>query len=347
MKYLITLKPVTHDTNTSSYSVLVEIAWDRKEITRSLKIPAANYTQRNSYMRSFAQGISMCGNQIFLSNWNYITVVDYKKFIVVDAFSHNLMADNHGIEATPNEVFVCSTAIDAVLCFNINNYRLKWYWRPDDSGLDTKFTIPSFLSMLKKTAFLPGKMAHRLGISKKIKIPFLENEYRGTDKKKSPFHNHHLNEVKFQNGQLYLLSKGWNDKNSSSIIRFSSESQNANFMASPGSFCGAHDLLFRNSKIIVTESQTESIGWMNNEGEIKHKVLGNGSNYVRGIDATSHGFLVGFSFDRIKKSGSMQPFIREYDEEFINIKEEMTLSDFYPENIGGAIHNIYKIKDEN
>ena len=345
MKYLVTLKPVTHGSNYSTYSVLLEINWNTKKIIRSLKIPAANYNCKNSYMRSFAQGCCKQGKYIYVSNWNFVSVVDYDSFEIVDAFSHPLMADNHGIDTSEDEIFVCSTSIDALLCFDLKSYQLKWFWRPDETPLDNKFFVPSFFAAIKKREFYLGKIAQRLKLAQKIKIPFNVSEFRSQDKKKSPYHNHHLNEVIYYKNSLYILTKGWNNTLSSSIIRLYPETKEAAFISPPGSYCGAHDLLTDNDRIIITESGSECVGFLSNDNVVSHTKITNHESFIRGIASTNDGFLVGFSYNRKKTRGPKQSVIREYDKNFNQVNYELNFDTFYPDSIGSAIHNIYRADD--
>ncbi|VBB43635.1 conserved hypothetical protein [uncultured Desulfatiglans sp.] len=352
MKYLITLKPLTHETTIHSYSVLAELNWRTKTIERWLKIPAANFSGRNSYMRSFSQGICKDGDKLFLSGWNFLIEIKYSSFEIINVFSHRFMSDIHSLDVTRNELFVCSTGIDTLLCFDREDYSLKWFWRIEDSDLERKQAIPTSLSFLKKRGSFVGKVIRKSGffhLLRLIKVRFEDNEYRATDKTKSAYHAYHMNEVKLNKNKIYLCTKGWNDIKfvRSSIIELDMQTQHADFYASPGSFCGAHDLLFMNgqNKLLVTESGSESVGIMNTvNNSIEHYKLSQNDYFVRGIAPKPDGFLIGFSPDRLRTCGTSYPFIREYDKRLNQIGEDFTIEGFYSDCVGGAIHNLLLVQ---
>ena len=353
MKYLITLKPLTHETNTSSYSVMAELNWETRRVERALKIPAANFSGQNSFMRSFSQGVCKDGNKIFLAGWNFIMEIDYSSFQISNVFSHNLMSDIHSISVTKNDLFVCSTGIDTLLCFDRKSYSLKWFWRIEDSGIDTKLRIPIIFSFLRKRSSIISKIVRRLGFfqfQKLFKISFKTDEYRSVDKRRSPYHAYHMNEFAVINNQVYICTKGWNDNEftKSAIIVLDLNTRNSFFLAKPGTFCGAHDLLFlhKEKKLFVTESGNQSIGILDiNKKSIEHRRLCEKKYFIRGIASCSNGFLVGFTSDRLRTCGGSYPFIIEYDNSFNQVGNSFVFDQFYTEDIGGAIHNIFYITD--
>jgi hypothetical protein len=350
MKYLVALKPLTHNTFHQSYAILLEIEWKKKLITRSIKIPSASFSSNSGYMRSNLQGIAVYGDKIYLSLWNFIVIVDYQSFDMIDSFSHPLMADLHGIAVTDSEVLVCSTAIDTLLCFDRSSQRLKWHWRPDDSQLDSKVTLPKMLGFfLRKTNFI-SKVLYRLNILdkivKKIKIKFEIQEYRGLDKTRSMLHFHHLNEVAVRGDEIYILTKGWNDSTSSSMIKLNMHDlDTAKFIAPPGTFSGAHDILFNDNYVYVTESHTSSIGRavFGESATVRHWKIANEGYFVRGLCGTDdNSLIVGFTPPRDAKHNiNRQPFLREYSSNsFDSFTGEMCLNCFYSDSVGGAIHCI-------
>lgn len=350
MRYLVALKPLTHDTNHDSFAVLVEVDWDQREVVRSVKIPSANFSSDSGYMRSHIQGLSVYDNKVYLSFWNFIAIIDYETFQVIDSFSHPLMTDLHGICITSDHILVCATAIDGLLCFDRKNQELKWSWRPDDSILSSKMRIPNCFNFVLKKTNLVARLLNWIQISKKalnkMKISFYFKDFRGIDKTRTMLHFHHLNEVNFADGRIYLLTKGWNDSVSSSLIVFSADdvSNSPEFIAKPATFKGAHDIVFKDSAVYVTESNSESVARLDiaDNGSVKHWRLTDTGYFVRGLcDTEDDTFLVGFTPSRNKSSAqSRQPLVREYSASFDSVKTEMLLDGFYSERVGGAVHCI-------
>ncbi|WP_040756109.1 hypothetical protein [Winogradskyella psychrotolerans] len=118
MNYLITLKPLKHNSNIGSYSILAELDSTTNKIIRKLLIPSANFTAKDGCMRSFSQGVQKVNDLIYLAGYNFIMIIDYATFNIVDTFSHPLMSDIHCLEVFEDEIYAVSTTIDALLCFD-------------------------------------------------------------------------------------------------------------------------------------------------------------------------------------------------------------------------------------
>lgn len=347
MRLLVALKPLTHDTRLQSYAVLAEVDFEKKEIIRTLKIPAANFTSSNGYMRSNFQGISTIGKLAYLSLWNYIVIVDLTTFEILDAFSHPLMSDLHGIHVTKDEILVCSTGIDTLLCFNRETQTLKWHWRPDESALSKKLAVATPFNLLLHKHNFVSKVLVKFGLygkaHGKIRSKFHPNgEYRGLDKTRSMLHAHHLNEVNvLDDGKIYVLTKGWNDSISSTLVELDPRTMQAKFLVGPAGFCGAHDIVKADGKLYVTESGSESIGSVSlgASGTVNHFSLGQTGAFVRGLLSLPCGdFLVGFTPPRNAKTEARQATIQRYDSSFAAVQDEMILDGIYSDQVGGAIH---------
>jgi|GEM_PF-2442730 hypothetical protein len=347
MNYLVGIKPLKHNINTNSYSVLAEIDWVTKEILRTIKIPSANYTSKDGYMRSNIQGCTIDNGKIYITQWNFIVIIDYKTFQVIDSFSHAYMSDCHGIEIVENEIFVCSTGIDAVLCFDKETHELKRFWRPEQSSLESKIPLPSFLSFIRiKSSKFYKRMKNlqlHIFLTQKFRVFFKNNkEYRGLDKTRSGLHSHHVNEISYVDNNLYVLTKGWNNTTSSSLIKLNLEFTKECFILNPGDLGGAHDIIFSNNQISFTESLSESLGlYLLDTNKIIHHKLSNNNYFVRGLSFYKDDYLIGFTPARNEKNNRF-PFIAQYDKSLKKI--EQLHFDYYGSEIGGAIHFIYKVE---
>lgn len=351
MNYLITLKPLKHNSNLGCFSVLAELDFTTNKIIRKLLIPSANFTTKNACMRSFSQGVQKVDNLIYLAGYNFIMIIDYVTFKIIDSFSHPLMSDIHCLEIFEDKIYVISTTIDALLCFDKNTKQLIWHWRIEDSNLQNKKSLNYRFSKFRMKSKKIGKYFSVLGLNKLFKIQFVNFDFRGMGKSTSPYHISHLNELRVVNNKTILLgTKGWEDKGlkNSSLIELKTDEMSAQFLAKPGSFIASHDILRVPGKIVVTESVNESVSVLNvKTNKICRYQLPQRGCFVRGVSKTNKGYLVGFSPNRellnskeFKKKDRKNAFIEHYNNDFTKVYEEIEFEGFYPESTGSAIHNI-------
>ena len=80
------------------------------------------------------------------------------------------MADVHSIAATPEHIFVVSTATECLLCFDRNDWRLLWRWGPNEPILarGARGLLPAFRSRYYRMA------VRKLGLGSLLRVP----EYR-------------------------------------------------------------------------------------------------------------------------------------------------------------------------
>lgn len=338
MKALATIKPVSYLKNTENYAYLIEIDFLSGLIERKLKLPSASFRSENSFMTNFAQGLVAHENKVYVAYWNFIVVIDYVSFCVIDVFSHPLMTDNHGIDTDGKRLFVTSTAIDMLLIFDLQSKRLLDHWGADASFFNKNVVfVPTWLHR----GFLGvtwNKIAQKTNLFKVRSRFSSEQEYRATHKSNSLFHNHHLNDVlHVDENEVILTTKGWNDFENGSVISLDLVSKEARFIAPPGSFKGLHDCLKKDDTIYVTESSKNSIGMITADGNIHHKVLTEVPYFVRGLAETNQGFLLGYSSLRGKDAAAAK--IVHYDSLFEKEYHSISLENLYVDS-KVAVHAI-------
>jgi hypothetical protein len=338
MKILATIfKSKNYITPFHSYGILVEIDWDSKTIIRSLKVPAASFQDDTAFMVSYLGGFCLAGQRIFASAWNFIVEVDYDSFQIVNAVSWPPMADLHGMTTDGHDIWVASTAIDAVLCLDVNTLELKWRWGPDEPILyqdrlssDSAQNLLTRLPLVRRVLGAPSQRSND--------CHFIEREYRYIHKGNSLYHYHHLNGICFHEGYLYITTRGWNkDSQRSAVIRLDPRTRQSEFFVPPGGFRGMHDGIFINERFYTTESAANSVAWREPDGRIISRPIEPSDYFVRGLLYTGSSFLVGFSTWR---ESNLPAQIVEYDLEFEHQLGAMEVSMLYP---GGQETGIYAL----
>lgn len=335
MRLIVTLKPENYEQPRSSFGVIAEIDWESKKFIRYLKIPSASFHDSGAFMAPLMGGLCHIGSRLFVAAWNFVIVVDYNNFEILDTFSHPYMADLHGMNTDGSNIWVISTAIESLLCFDPNTYSLNWRWGPDEPILSARAPAG------KKTRSLDrlGKVFSRSGQGGRT---FAEREFRYVHKGHSAYHQHHLNDVRYHRGELYLTTKGWFEGTSSAVIRLNPRTQESEFFVEPGGFRAMHDGEFLEDRFVVTESAANGVAWRNADGTIETRRLKEEPYFTRGLAYTGHSFLVGFTTFR----GTDHPAqIAEYDHSFTNEISSMCIDEFYPPEVGTAIHAMIVMSD--
>lgn len=329
-RYLVTLKPEKYSTPTYSYAILAEIDWELKQVIREIRFPTASYSHPQAFMCPAVGGVCRIGRRVFVAMWNYIVEVDYQNFSIVNSFSHPYMTDLHGIDADGNYLYVASTAIDAVLCFDIHTLELVWRWGPDEPILyqdRVEARLDSVFPMIKSF------QRNRLVSQQKFRV----KEYRFRHKKYTKHHYHHLNDVIVKHDSLYMTTKNWNHDQKGAIIKLDLKTQDAEFFVRPDSLDGLHDGVWLDDKLYVTESGANQVAWRDAEGYITHRKIEPSPYFVRGLCDTGESWLVGFSTLR---DTQLPAQIVEYNRDFHEIVSIMDMSHFYPPEKATAIHSI-------
>lgn len=282
------------------------------------------------------QGICIIGRRIFVAAWNFIVEIDYDSFQIVNTVSHPLMADLHGLATDGRNIWVTSTAIDALLCLDAETMAFKWRWGPDETILYEERLSKSVKQ--NRAAKLPiARRVLSLLVRQSREFRFVEREYRYLHKSKSGYHHHHLNDVHFHNGILYLTTKGWNDGIRSAVIRLDPKTRQSEFFVEPGGFRAMHDGIFLDDRFYATESGANSIAWSDRDGKIISHQVEPSPYFVRGLCFTGSSFLVGFT--TLRDTG-LPAKIVEYDPEFEYCVSSMDISGFYPKEQQTAIHTL-------
>lgn len=338
MKVLATIKPVNYLKDIETFAYLIELDFSTSQISRKIKLPAASFKTKSSFMTNFVQGMVVVEKEIFVAYWNYIVIIDYDTFTIKDAFSHPLMTDNHGIDSDGQRLYVTSTAIDTVLGFDIKSKKLIFSWGASNKFLQPKrFLVPYSIAnnrIVKKW----NVFAKKFNLTQ-LTTKFNKNiDYRSIHKSNSVYHNHHINDVCcVKDNIIYLTTKGWNDFENGSIIKLNIQTGIASFISKPGSFKGLHDCILVDTKIMVTESSKNSVGIQLANGKIEHKILSDEPFFIRGLVKAIDGFVVGFSSVRFEDAPEAK--VVYYDSSFDNLLSSINLGTLYKHS-KVAVHSI-------
>jgi hypothetical protein len=340
MKILATFKPTRHLNNICNYAYLCEIDLLGRKVLRQLKIPSAAFMTKNSFMTNFAQGLTIDyqRNRVYVAYWNFIVIIDYENFDIIDAFSHPFMADLHGISYNNNRLYVTSTAIDALLVFDTNTKELLWRWGPDSKLLlDGKSSNPKYLRNLISRSYLLSKVYNRY-ISNRLKFKFIDSDFRSTHKTRTLYHHHHLNDVNYSSpDKIILTTKGWNNFENGSIIVLNPITDIAEFLLEPGLAKGIHDCLVVNESVYFTESDAKSVSMIDSTGNYTKLFTEKDQYFIRGICMVEDMFIVGYSTLR---NTHLPCKIVTFNSDFSRTINEVYLDKLYPSNIGTAVHTI-------
>lgn len=331
MRLIATLKPETYLHPVHSYGVVAEIDWERKAVVRTLKIPAASFQDSAAFMACLLGGVDRWGDKLVVAAWNFIAIIDYDTFTLEDAVSWPPMADLHGLAVHGDQLWVASTAIDAVLCLDLATRELRWRWGPDEPILYRDRVATGWWARARRRLRLPG----RPPAPDPRRFP--EGEYRAMHKSRSSYHHHHLNDVCWHDGTLYVTTKGWNDNVRGAVIGLDPATRGSAFFVPPGGFTGAHDGLFVDGTFYATESGRNAVAWRRPDGSLRSRPVGPSPRYVRGLLHTGSSFIVGFSPPR--GVGGPAELV-EYDPDFTRPIGRMRIEGMYPTEQGTAVHAL-------
>jgi len=334
VRYLVTLKPEKYHTPQYAYAVLAEIDWYSKQVLREIRFPTATYSHPKAFMSPLIGGVCRVGERVFVAMWNFIVEIDYESFVIVNSFSHPYMADLHGITSDGNHLYVTATAIDAVLCFDIDTQELVWRWGPDEPILYQDRVEAELQSSMYSVLPLIGSAMRDRAIRRQT---FRDKEYRYRHKKYTSYHNHHVNDVILYGDYLYITTKEWNHDQKGAIIQLDLRTHESQFFVKPDSLDGLHDGVWYDDKLYVTESGCNQVAWCDRVGQVTHQKIEPSPYFVRGLCDTGESWLVGLSTLR---DTHLPAQIVEYNRDFTAIISKMDVSGFYPSEKSTAIHAI-------
>ncbi|MBF0283713.1 MAG: hypothetical protein HQL51_04560 [Magnetococcales bacterium] len=330
MRLLATLKAERYELSHHSYGVVAEIDWATRRVSRQLRLPCASFRSPSGFMGPLTGGICTLGGRIYAAMWNYVVEIDAASFQIVNAASSPWMADLHGMDSDGgSRIYVAATSVEAVLGLEAATLAPAWRWGPDHpflrQGMPSHRVRPFWRRWSPLDRLFPPS-------------PAPEREYRGMHKQYSPYHHHHLNDVRCFEGSVYAVTKGWFDADSGSVIRIDPHSGAAEYFVRPGGFRGPHDGVFLDGRFYVTESAANGVAWREPDGRIERRTLGLSAPYfVRGLCWSGRSFLVGFTRLRQRSDPAL---IVEYPPDFSRPLAVMELEGFYPPEQGAAVHSL-------
>ncbi|ABK43095.1 hypothetical protein Mmc1_0574 [Magnetococcus marinus MC-1] len=338
MKLLVTLKPEGYEKPTASYGVVAEIDWERRCVLRQLRLPSASFRCGEAFMAPLIGGLCLTGHRLFVAMWNHIVEIDYPSFEVVNAFSTPQMGDLHGLTTDGTTLWVTATATEMVLGFDLNTMELIWQWGADAPILASYpqlYRPPRWRqNWRKRLAYhLQGGPQHP---------PLAAGEHRHRHKSCSPTYHHHLNDVTYHKGKLYVTTSGWyGSQNPGAVIELDPNSHAAHFVAPPGSFDGTHDTVFVDDTLFVTESRRNSLAWLNSDGRTGRHTLQPSPYFVRGLCWSNHLFIVGYT----RMRGTQDPALLVAFNRHFAPMGQMALDQFHPPALGSAIHAVIPVPE--
>lgn len=334
---LVTFKPEKYATPTHSYAILAEVNWETKQVIREIRFPTSAFSHPQAFMSPLIGGVCVTNGRIFVAMWNYIVEVDYTTFAIVNSFSHPYTADLHGIDTDGKYLYVTATALDAVLCFDIDTFELVWRWGPDvpilyQDRMTSQLQSDRLMSIPIVRLFRQRRVHHQQR--------FHDREYRFRHKKNTGYHHHHLNDVIIHENNLYVTTKQWNKKQKGAIIKLDLGSHEAEFFVPPNSLDGLHDGVWYKDHLYVTESGANQVAWCDKQGHITHRQIEPAPYFVRGLCDTGESWLVGFTTQR---DTDLPAQIVEFNRDFTETLSTMNVSRFYPPEKATAIHSIFLV----
>lgn len=335
-RYLVTFKPEKYSTPTHSYAILAEIDWSTQQIVREIRFPSAAFSDVQAYMAPSIGGVAVVNKRVFVAMWNYIVELDYDSFSIINTFSHPYMADLHGMDADGHYLYVASTAIDAILCFDIDSFDLIWRWGPDVPILyNDRITSQLQESKLTTVPYIKSRYEKRFVRMER----FRDRDYRFRSKKISGHHHHHLNDVILHDNVLYITTKQWNDTQKGAVLQLDLASRIVEFFVQPDNLDGLHDGVWLQNRFYVTESGANQVAWCDTNGHVTHQKIEPSPYFVRGLCDTGTSWLVGFT---TRRKTNLPAKIVEINRDFTEPLMTMDVSHFYPSEKSTAIHAIIR-----
>ncbi|WP_017756534.1 hypothetical protein [Calidifontibacillus oryziterrae] len=334
MNIIISFKPVSYMNPKASYAGIARVNLESGKVEKLLKFPSAIFKTDKSFMTSNAQGLVLKDGIAYVGLWNYIAIVDLDTFTTIDAFSSPEFSDVHSLEIVDDHLYVVSTASEVISCFELSTLKRKWYWGAPNSNI-LKGGRFKFLPIVKNR--YQRKIYNILNILKYVRTPNKIIESRYIHKTCSSYYRHHMNNITYNQGHLYVNTKGWFDTRTSAVIKLNIDSLEEEFFVEPGGFIGSHDGYFFNGKYYVTEADNNSIAWKDSDNKIERIQLKPENYFIRGLEKVNDSWIVGFTPSRGSNNVCL---LKIYNEDFNIVKNEININDLLPREIGVAVHTI-------
>ncbi|MEO5367838.1 MAG: hypothetical protein H7831_16050 [Magnetococcus sp. WYHC-3] len=330
MKLLASFKPEWYERPHHSYGVIARIDWPSRQVEAVLRLPSASYRHRDAFMAPLTGGICRLGERLFAAMWNHLVEIDLRTLTVTNAVSHPWMADLHGMTTDGKHLWVVASASECLLCLDPDTLDVMWRWGPDDAILESH----------PPAGFPPLQLWQRWRRQRAAAV--FPAEWRHVHKSRSPLYRHHLNDVSWHRGALYLTTLSWFQQPGGAVLRLDPRDRRASFLATPGSLAGPHDGEDDGGRLLVTQSRARAVAWVDHDGTVTSRTVTPDPCFVRGLCPTPTGWLVGFT--RLRRSADPS-WIVEYDREFLHERGRMDVSGFYPPEQGCAVHALLALDE--
>jgi len=199
-------------------------------------------------------GLCLSNNQIIACQKDGIATIN-KNLQINKLFSHKLLNQMHGIAATDDHIYVCSTGLDLLLKFDKSGNLLS-HWHPDGKTLDD-FKLSDYRY----------QNYHNLGTNK-----------------------HHLNNVLIYDDNIFICcgktKTYYQLDNNFNVI-------NKLMLPNDGERHIAHDGVIEGNSLWFTDSSGKLFKWNYKENKVESFKLP--WSWVRGLCAFKDDFLVGIS----------------------------------------------------
>jgi hypothetical protein len=113
----------------------------------------------------------------------------------------------------------------------------------------------------------------------------------------------------------------------------------SSFYIEPGILNSTHDGLFQNGNFYLTQCDTNSVAWKDVKGTVSFQKLEPSPYFIRGLCPINEKFLIVFTKTRDADCHSQ---IIEYDKTFGRSISCFDVDNFYPDQIGTAVHSIIR-----
>jgi hypothetical protein len=228
----------------TEYGLLLEMDERTGQIGRSLRVDTpVSLPGATGRLKSGLRGIAKRNDELYITTWNSIVVVDLETFQVSRTISHRWMSDLHGIYVNDDGIWVTSTLPDALILYTPDGEVINACW-------------------FSETDAYPEVKP----VDKTLDWRLIGKGFRG-------FNFFHCNHVEVRGGTIYVTGRGGYTKNGRIFTLDRDE-----FLSGTGSGCapkllvaglfGPHDGVHDQDGIWVTETSNSSIARIGLTGRV-------------------------------------------------------------------------------